>query len=350
MRLIHTSDLHLGSPMTASLGKDAAKIRRQELRETPERLAGEAERLGCEGIIIAGDLFDSSTPSAVEAELFLATVRRHPKIAFFLLRGNHDSGVEYASSHLPKNLCIFGDKPTEYKIGEVSVIGSSRTGKSVFSGLDLDRGRVNILVLHGAVGGGGEDSISMADARGLGIDYLALGHYHAYSEYRIDTRGVCVYSGTPEGRGFDEAQECGYVLIDTARGLKHTFVPFAKRRILSIDIDISQAFVINDIEELIQNALKNIAEGSIVRVRLVGTRHPELIYDADFLCVHFSGRFFHLEIIDSTKSAEVLTEDGGVRSLKQEFLRLVDSSGLDEKTKARVRELGIQALLGGKVR
>ena len=350
MRLIHTSDLHLGSPMTSSLDKEAAKIRRQELRDTLAGLADEAERLDCSGIIIAGDLFDSAAPSALETELFLSTVRRHPKIAFFTLCGNHDGGVEFNSVSLPENLYTFGKDFTEYKIADVSVIGKSCIGRDAFLGLSLDRARTNIVVLHGSLDGSGEDSIRLNDARGIGIDYLALGHYHGYSEHKIDSRGVCVYSGTPEGRGFDEAHECGYVLIDTHRGVKHTFIPFAKRQILSINIDISGANVLNDIETLISEALKDVRNTSIVRITLVGVRQPHLIYDTDYLCAVLGGRFFHLEIKDSVSTGGAALQDSGTRSLKQEFLRLVDKSGLDEKTKACVRELGTRALLGGKVR
>ena len=59
------------------------------------------------------------------------------------------------------------------------------------------------MVLHGelrdksAQGG----VIGLTEAANKNIDYMALGHYHTYSEAQIDKRGVAVYSGTPEGRG-----------------------------------------------------------------------------------------------------------------------------------------------------
>ncbi len=350
MRLIHTSDLHIGSPLTTVLDERGARTRRSELRQTLSRLSEEAVRLGCEGIIIAGDLFDSNTPSVLDTELFLSTVRAYPGIAYFYLSGNHDGECRLLSQSAPDNIYIFKDEFTEFRIGEVSIVGKARLGRAPFAGLKLDTKRVNIVVMHGAEDSSGEDSFSLKDAAHLGIDYLALGHYHSYSEKKIDGRGVRVYCGTPEGRGFDEAHPCGYVLIDTARGVRHNFVPFAKRQIMSIVVDISDANSSYDVEKLISNSISNIDEESLVRVTLTGKARPELIYDTAYLTEVFAPRFFHLEIKDSALPSHEPDASLDDRSLRGEFLRILKDSELDATVGARVRELGLRALRGEKLR
>ena len=60
------------------------------------------------------------------------------------------------------------------------------------------------------------ETIGIKEATGKNIDYLALGHYHSYSGAVIDERGSAVYSGTPEGRGFDEAGDKGFIMLNVS--------------------------------------------------------------------------------------------------------------------------------------
>ncbi len=348
MRLIHTSDLHLGSALSSRFSPEAARVRRLELQQTLYRLADEAERQGCDGIIIAGDLFDTDNPSALDKELFLSTVRRHSEILFFYLQGNHDeSGL--GKSNLPKNLYLFGDDYTEYKIGEVSIVGKTKLGSNAFDNLKLNSKRKNIVVLHGAVGSSSGEGIRLADASHLGIDYLALGHYHKFSQMKIDGRATAVYSGTPEGRGFDESHTCGYVLIDTDGKLTYSFVPFAKRTVLTITVDISSALKTYDVESLVKNSIKEVHEDSVVRVVLSGQRHKELIYDSGYLCNMLGSRFFHFEIVDESSLKIERDELKYDKSLSGEFLRLCSEAGLSADDYRRVVELGLRALRGDKI-
>ena len=58
MRIIHTSDIHLDSPLTSRLSANKIRERRRELLSGFGRLVDEAKTQGTEAIIIAGDLFD----------------------------------------------------------------------------------------------------------------------------------------------------------------------------------------------------------------------------------------------------------------------------------------------------
>ena len=65
MKIIHTADLHLFSPMTANLSFDKAKIRNRELFETFERMVDFAKENG------VGVLYDDIAADNPSVALFL---------------------------------------------------------------------------------------------------------------------------------------------------------------------------------------------------------------------------------------------------------------------------------------
>ena len=85
---------------------------------------------------------------------------------------------------LPENLKRFNDDWTYFKLGTVNVIGRCNTKKEMFSELHLNETETNIVVMHGELRDRSDFGgvIGKKDIENLGIDYLALGHYHSYSE------------------------------------------------------------------------------------------------------------------------------------------------------------------------
>ncbi len=350
MRILHTSDIHLESPMTR-FTDSKVRERKSELFATFERMVNEAADIGCRLLIIAGDLFDSERISAKAADRVSNIIEGHPEIEFLYLPGNHERVAFLARLvHKPKNLMVFGEEWTYFKYDGVTVAGRSTLSADMFNTLSLGEGDKNIVVLHGDAveGAGGGDAISLSTARGRGIDYLALGHYHSYSQSTIDERGVAVYSGTPEGRGFDEAGECGFVLLDTGgAGVSHRFCQFAKRTIEIVEVDISEAVRRMDIEALVQKAVESISPRDIVRVVLVGARAPDLYADLDALRERYTDRFYYFEVKDATRTRidpEAYRYD---KSLEGEFIRLVYSKDdLSDEDKEKIIRCGLGALLG----
>lgn len=88
MRIVHTSDWHLGHTLHEI-------SRRTEHLAFFEWLLGRLEALAADALLVAGDIFDTSNPSA-EAQSdfyeFLAAARRRlPGLDIVLVGGNHDS-------------------------------------------------------------------------------------------------------------------------------------------------------------------------------------------------------------------------------------------------------------------
>ncbi len=351
MRIIHTSDIHLDSPLTSRLPQDKVRERRRELLSGFGRLVEEAKALGVEAIIIAGDLFDNSRVSRRALDTALGIIQDAREITFFYLQGNHEGDALIASARvMPENLKIFGDDWTYYDIGDVTVAGRNVIQENMFDSLSLSKERKNILVLHGELRDRScaPDIIGIKEAAGKNIDYLALGHYHSYSAEAIDDRGAAVYSGTPEGRGFDEVGDKGYSLLSTSSDrVLHSFRPFARRRLHIVPLELDGAVRTVEIGERAERALRSIPSSDIVRLELTGRYFPTLWKDTDSLIREYSGRFYYFEVKDSSRIAINPDDYRHDMSLKGEFIRTVSrDSSLDEAAKEKIIACGINALMG----
>ena len=236
MKLIHLSDLHIGKRVNeVSMIEDQAYILLQILRIIDEEKA--------DAVLIAGDVYDKSVPSAEAVTLFddfLCRLAKRNK-PVLIISGNHDS---------PERLA-FGNRLLELGGIHISPVydGNVRTvtladahGEVVFwllpfvkpahvkrfypdAGIEsytdacrvaveqmgLDTGKRNVLLTHQFVTGastceseeisvGGSDNVDasvFAD-----FDYVALGHIHGPQNIGSNRIRYC---GTPLKYSFSEA-------------------------------------------------------------------------------------------------------------------------------------------------
>ena len=89
-RFIHSSDLHLGRRFS-NLPEDI-RGRLVEARHLAiDALAGAARQHGADDIFIAGDLFDTETPSERVWRQALAAMGAAQELRWWIIPGNHDS-------------------------------------------------------------------------------------------------------------------------------------------------------------------------------------------------------------------------------------------------------------------
>ena len=345
MKLIHCADIHLGSKMEAYLSGEKAEERRRELRASFTNLLDYAKNNGVKGVLLCGDIFDSDRPFKKDKEFFYNAVKNSPEITFFYLRGNHDSEESFTQEL--ENLKTFSRGITTYELGGVNISGvelGQDNCTSIYSSLRLNKDKLNILMLHGAAGDtSGRDKINLTKLRNKNIDYLALGHIHSFSEGRLDERGVWAYSGCLEGRGFDEAGEKGFILLDIDKTITFEFVPFAKRKIHIFNIDISGAQDDYSAYSLVKNNI-NCSKRDIVRAELCG----EISFDnaglAQEIQKRMGGNYYLLDIKDRTKRKFDLEKLQGDISLRGEFIRTVLAASFTEDEKADIISAGLKAL------
>lgn len=86
MRILHTSDWHLGQNFMG-------KSRQAEHRQLIDWLVAQVDEHAVDAVLIAGDIFDTGTPPSYARELYSdLVVRLHAAgVALLLLGGNHDS-------------------------------------------------------------------------------------------------------------------------------------------------------------------------------------------------------------------------------------------------------------------
>lgn len=349
MKILHTGDLHLDSIMESNYDPALATKRREELLLTFSRMVDYAAKNGVSVFIIAGDLFDTSHPAPDTVKYVMQTMAAHPQIDFLCLNGNHTDG--FIAVGAPANYKTFPRQEFgSYRYGNVVIWGSENN--AAYHTLFPDENDVNIVTLHGQTSDAIHDLsvINLKFYQNKNIDYLALGHYHRNRVDRLDGRGVWAYCGTPEGRGFDESGEKGFMLIEIeGRRVASAFIPFAKRTIHLVSIDISKLFSQREIEMKVMEAIAPLPETDIVRVILRGIADPELNKDIHQLHTALEDRFFLVSVTDESNVVLRVESYEHDVSLRGEFVRTVMRSGLSKEDMERIIICGLQALNGEEI-
>lgn len=352
MKILHCADIHLGSKMEARLPKEKSDERKVELRASFNRMIERAKAEGVRLVLLSGDVFDSERPLKRDKEFFYSVVGNNPEIDFLYLRGNHDGKESYVEYGLA-NLKTFGGEWTKYSYGELDVYGiemDAGNAQSLYSTLKTDAGRKNIVMLHGQAGdGSGKDKVNLTKLRNRAIDYLALGHIHAYECQKLDDRGIWAYSGCLEGRGFDEPGEKGFVLLDTDGEWKAEFVPNATRVIEEIQVDVTGTADFYGAFQKCRQSIK-CKKTDLLRINLVG----EIDYDNATLAVdmrkNFENDYYFVSVKDKTVRRFDMEKIAADPSLRGEFIRTVLArTDLDEQFKQKVVDAGLKALSGREV-
>lgn len=353
MKLIHTADLHLGSSFE-KLPRHQRDHRNRQLVDTFVRLCDYAMDHDVHVVLLAGDVFDTSERQFArlrDRKAFYDVVAARPDLQFFYLRGNHDRLPD--EEGMPDNLHTFSaDEWTYYTEDDITISGIEQGTTDVpYEQLALDADRYNIVLLHGqaATDQRGVHDIPLPRLARKNIDYLALGHIHSYQQGTLDTRGQWAYPGCLMGRGYDEAGEKGFLLVDTDERTT-SFVPFARHQVYVLEVDVSGTTGAIEAIDRVNAAVRRIpeCEKHMLKVVLTG----DIAFDAqdeqltERVASHILG-FFHHRVEDRTTRHYSFDEFRGQTSLAGEFVGLVleNDDIPDEEMKNRIMDLGLKVLL-----
>lgn len=362
MKIIHCADLHLDSKMTANLTKEQAKERKNEILRTFTRMVDYAKKNSVKAILIAGDLFDTRNVSAMVRNTVRDVITQNPEIDFLYLKGNHDDDNFLSKlEEVPENLYMFSEQWMTYAYGNITITGielNAENSVTAYNSLVLDHDTFNIVTMHGQLAGyrnkDKAEIISLDDLKNKNIDYLALGHIHGFHMNKMDNRGIYCYPGCLEGRGFDECEQKGFVVLDIdMQTLKANvnFVPMGYRTLYTMLVDVTGVNTTQEAAVRINNAIQEneYASSSLVKVVLYGDVDVECEMDTDFLQEQFADYFYYIKVTDETKLKVNYKDYEGDISLKGEFVRLVSESDLSEEEKSMVIRAGILALQGEEI-
>ena len=251
MKILHTSDWHLGH---ALYNYD----RRDEQQSMLDQMAELVRVEQPDVFLLAGDVYDSTQPSASVQTLFSeALLKIHEACETMLIvciAGNHDSSSKHMIFHSPwerMNVIMLGGisrdaELSDYilKVGDkgfvvaVPYAADRNMPEDFFKKLQEQVAQQNqeqlpvVLMAHLAVAGSdfkGHDNISETMVGGIdcqsvevfgeGYDYIALGHIHK-AQFVQGTENRVRYCGTPIPISFDEAmgeQEHGITIVEMKR-------------------------------------------------------------------------------------------------------------------------------------
>ena len=251
MKFIHLSDLHLGKRVNGfSMLEDQEYILKKILQTV------DAEKP--DAVVIAGDVYDKSVPSAEAVTLlddFLCDLAKRD-LQVLLIAGNHDSaerlafggrllsvsGVHispvYRGNVAPVTLTdAFGPvhfwllpfvKPAHVRAflpEEAAEAAATYTDalRAAIEAMALDSSQRNVLVCHQFVTGAARSDSEDVSVGGLdnvdaavfdGFDYVALGHLHGPQSVGKETVRYC---GTPLKYSFSEKdQEKSLTIVEMA--------------------------------------------------------------------------------------------------------------------------------------
>lgn len=356
MKFIHCADLHLDAAFSAHLTREQGRERRQELLAAFKQLVDYAVEERVRAILICGDLFDSNYVTKTALHFIDDLILKHPEIDFLYLKGNHDPQdfLQSFDGSLPDNLKLFTDSWTSCTYGDVVISGAELSAENkdrIFGELVLAQTAVNIVMLHGQLSTAKTkdktEVIPIRDMKNRYIDYLALGHLHDYQTGRLDTRGVWCYSGCLQGRGFDECGDKGFVLLEVEdKQVTSTFVTLPGRRCMEVEVDISDTMTSPEILHRIEDAVHELPDSALVSIVLVGEQSVDAEKNLQYLQEQISGCFYYCRIKDKTHLKISYDQYRLDKSLKGEFIRLMEQAKVKDEERDVIIRMGLKALAG----
>ena len=371
MKLLHSSDFHLDSPLTG-LPQEKSALRRRELRELPARLARLARDEGADLVLLPGDLFDGERvyPETVRA---LAGALEEMAVPVFIAPGNHDyyhDRSPYAAFPWPDHVHIFTASETQaVEVPELNCVvhgcaftAPHREDDPLAGFTAPDDGKLHLLCVHGEVGQAGNYApIDPGSLERSGAAYAALGHVHAAGSGKAG-KTLWAYPGCPEGRGFDELGPKGALLVSFGEDVRMEITSLDGPTVAPIDLGVQSVaakfvpvckrqYRIETVRlDDFASALPAGQCPDLVRILLAGESRD--VPDLAALTARAAPHFFHVELRDRTTLPADLwarTEEDSLTGLfLREMRARLDRADESERDKLLLAaRFGLAALEGG---
>ncbi len=265
MKILHSSDWHLGKKLEG-------QKRIEEQRKFIEKLVVIADNEEVDLVLLAGDIYDNSNPSAEAENLFFTAMKmlaKNGKRGVIVIPGNHDNPqrlsvanslakefgiIIYETPFEKKEVGRYGNfqvkrsteggieleinnkkafiyclpYPSEVALNEdfTEIDYSKRIGDILKKGIEENRENIpNIIMTHifvtGSSGDGDERTIELGGSLAVSledlpeVDYIALGHIHRPMKF---TKKRAYYCGSPIEYRINENKYDKRVFIATLNG------------------------------------------------------------------------------------------------------------------------------------
>lgn len=345
MKILHSADLHLDTPFSGRAGEQLLK---QALLKVPEHLVELCRRENCDLVLLSGDLFDG--PWSHESLSALRSALEEMAVPVFITPGNHDffsPSSPYQAESWPDNVHIF-TRPHMESVAlpdlNCRIYGAGYRSMDCDGLLDGFRAegteRWHIGILHGDPTKISSHycPITASQIRESGLDYLALGHIHKTGSLRSgDT--LCAWPGCPMGRGFDELDVKGALIVTLEDEVHTDFIPLSTPRFFDYE-----TLPGDDATATLSSLLPAMGDEHFYRITLTG-ESPAL--DIATLCTHFS-QFPNLVLRDRTTPPLDIWGSASEDTLEGVYFRLL-KSGMDGADAATQETLTLAARISRQI-
>ena len=238
-RILHTADWQIGKPYRwISDPQKQARLQRERV-EVVSRIGDVARNESVDAVLVAGDLFDSSTVPASEVLEVMELIGAMP-CPVLVIPGNHDHGgaggiwrredlLRRMRERAPNLELLTQPEPTSRAgltllpcplLRRHDNVGPMRWIEQL-NWQNLDSEAPRVVLAHGSVQGFGSgvavNALNLGQLPPGEVDYIALGDWHGLMQVQSNAW----YSGTPEPDRFPagpEDQRSQVILADLMRG------------------------------------------------------------------------------------------------------------------------------------
>lgn len=309
IKILHTADIHLGAAFGIAVNRP--DIQRKRIKETFSRIIELCNNGDYDLLLIAGDLFDSSSPGEVEWVKSRFSALSCPVC---LIPGNHDFYHDesvYAAADFGDHVEIFTEREGGKKVYselDLTVCGrpdvSERSYESPLNRLKASKDtEYNIALIHGSFDDGraakDDHLFTEEQIKASGFNYIAAGHWHSMRE--ITPSPACWYSGSPEILSYGDSA-AGNVLEVTIdeNGVKVKPLKLSQTRLLKEEINLELPEWKEAANDHIISHLKGKANAdALLEVVLTGMVGAESALDAKLIEDELSESFLGAKVKDS---------------------------------------------------
>ena len=332
MKFIHTADWQIGKPFARIRDANKRALVQQARIDAIKRIGVIAGDCKAEFVLVAGDLFDSTTPDKATVSAACSAIGQM-KIPVYVIPGNHDHGGPGClwqqdfflreRDGLASNLHLLL-KPEPIHLDSAVLLPCPLWRRSVSGDPtdwlrsqeqynDLPSGKPRIVLAHGstqAFSGQWEDDeesslfsnlINLDRLPGEEIDYVALGDWHGTKQ--VDKKAW--YAGTPEIDRFPrgEDNDPGNILIvEVGRGSAPQVL---RKKTGSLNwIELAFEFPDDTAIKVLKDDLASLLEGrtveSLLKLTLTGSLGIEASNQLEIFLESQESRLLRLKLANHT--------------------------------------------------
>ncbi len=370
IKILHTADIHFDTPFSGMTPKLALKSK-EELKQVFEKIMRIALNEEIDILLIAGDVFDNLSVKKTTLHFIKNCFESIGKIKVFISPGNHDPFNEksfYSIVDWPSNVHIFKGSVEKVILEDLNTViwgagfNTTHVSKSLLKDIKRINGYNNVMVIHGEISsvkeGNNYNPITEEEILKSDLDYIALGHRHKFSEVRKIGNTYYSYSGCPQGRGFDELEDKGVVLLEIKnRFVESRFVRTSVRNYYEKGINIEGCFGYNEVKNrVISEISKDNRKNNFYKIILKGQISDEFSLDEEFLEELLKDEFYFVRTIDKSEIKLDITELIKGYSLKNIFAKRIYEKLQNAETEEEIEiislalKIGLQSISGEEVR